>query len=322
MSSYRKAQLRHAMYYASVLENATALYLQGDEFTRRGLITFDLDRDNIYIGYIWSGNNTSIDEAAAQLCVEYVKAGKYLLSLRLHPRERLHWLQLSLLAVRRLKQELDEGIILGRIGLTYFDLGEWQKAIEFHSQHLAIGREIRDKRSEGVALGNLAIAHMKLGETNKAIEMLEQNLAVARELGDRRGEGISLGNLGIAYLNLSDYHSAIKYLLQSHSIAEELGTIEGEGRALNHLGIAYRKIGEIKKAIDYYNRYLLISRELNDSLGEATALFNKSFALEEMNLRDEAVMHAEAALKIYERIDSPYAQEARAKLAEWRSHMN
>jgi len=56
-----------------------------------------------------------------------------------------------------------------------------------------------------------------------------------------------------------------------------------------------------------------------DSGREGNALFNMSFVLDELGEREKAIAHAEAALKIFEQIESPYAEKVRQKLAEWRS---
>ena len=57
-------------------------------------------------------------------------------------------------------------------------------------QALVIAREIGDRRNEGAWLGNLGLTYTELGETRRAIEYHEQALAIAREIGNQRGEGV------------------------------------------------------------------------------------------------------------------------------------
>lgn len=314
-----EAGIRHSTHYSSVLRIAVELYLQGGEFFQCGLTMFDLERNNIHLGQLWSENNCGSDDKAARISLEYAKAGKYLLSLRLHPRERLRWLEASLFAARRLRQRLDEGVVLGRIGLAYFDMGDWNKAIVFHRQHLAIGQEINDKRSEGVALGNLAIAYLKIGEVETSIDLIQKSLTIARERGDLRDESIAIGNLGLAYLNLKDYEKAIFFFEQRLLTARALGDRMAEGRALNHIGIAYRKSGTPEKAIPFYEQQLFIAREINDTLSEATALFDKSFCLADAGKRTEAIECAETALQLYTCLESPYVNDVIKQLSEWKA---
>jgi len=52
-------------------------------------------------------------------------------------------------------------------------------------------------------------------------------------------------------------------------------------------------------------------------VGEGDALFNMSLALDKLGLHSEAIDHAKAALVIFEQIESPDAEKALQKLAEW-----
>ena len=58
------------------------------------------------------------------------------------------------------------------------------------------------------ALGN---AHLSLGDFFQAIECHTQHLAIAREVGDRAGEGRAYGGLGNAHDSLGDFSQAIEY---------------------------------------------------------------------------------------------------------------
>ena len=60
--------------------------------------------------------------------------------------------------------------LLGNLGIAYGALGQYAKAIEHHTQALAIARETGDKRSEGITLGNLGSAYDALGQHAEAVE--------------------------------------------------------------------------------------------------------------------------------------------------------
>ncbi|MEG4355793.1 CHAT domain-containing protein, partial [Microcoleus sp. Aus8_D1] len=172
-----------------------------------------------------------------------------------------------------------EGWALGSLGLAYYSLGDYAKAIEYAQQWLAIAREIKDRESEGKALGNLGIAYYSLGDYAKAIEYQQQFLAIAREIKDRKGEGWALGSLGLAYYSLGDYAKAIEYAQQWLAIAREIKDRESEGKALGNLGIAYYSLGDYAKAIEYEQQWLAIAREIKDRQSEWKALNNLGFAL-------------------------------------------
>src|SRR6266852_184957 len=233
------AQNRHAAYYKNVLADADRLYLQGGAATGQGLALFDTEWANIRTGQAWAAANAAVADSAARLCVEYPDAGAYVLFLRLHPRERIGWLETAVRAARQLGDRQGEGDTLGNLSNAYHALGDYRRAIQLLGQHLAIARELGHRRGEASTLGNLGNAYHTLGEYRRAIEFHEQHLAIARELGDRKGEGGALGNLGLAYRRLGEYRRAIEFHEQHLAIARKLGDRQGEANALGSLGNAY-----------------------------------------------------------------------------------
>src|SRR3990172_7743424 len=95
------ARRRHAEHFETVLRSAKELYLQGGEHVFRGLALFDLERANIEAGQAWAEALVGTDDAAARLCSGYPDAGIYVLTLRIHQRERIKWLGAALAAGRR-----------------------------------------------------------------------------------------------------------------------------------------------------------------------------------------------------------------------------
>ena len=96
----------------------------------------------------------------------------------------------------------EQGTALGNLGITYYSLGQYEQAINFHQQDLAIVQEIGDLQGQGTALGNLGSVYDNLGQYEWALDYHQQYLAIAREIGDRVRQGSALGNLGNAYNNL------------------------------------------------------------------------------------------------------------------------
>ena len=115
------------------------------------------------------------NSSAAELCKTYPVAGIYVLDLRLHPQEKIAWLERGIEASRRSKDKGLEGVHLGNLGLAYAALGDSKKAIEYHEQALAIAREIGDRRGEGNALGNLGLAYAALGDAKRPSSTTNSN---------------------------------------------------------------------------------------------------------------------------------------------------
>jgi tetratricopeptide (TPR) repeat protein len=292
------ARQRHAAYYRSVLANADKLYLGGGDEIVQGLALFDTERANIETGQSWAAEHAVADEAAASLCLEYSYAGQCVLPFRLHPHERIEWLEASLAASRKLKRRDTEGDELNSLGSAYYYMGEIGRAIECYEQSLIIKRETGDRPGEGAALGNLGLAYQHLGETRRAIECFEQHLAIARETLTRRGEGKALGNLGLAYEALGEPRRALEFFDQRLVIALEIGDRVGEAHALNGMGKSYASLGETRRAIEYFERSLVIKREMKDSTSEGETLYNLGCAYMDLGETGRVIACFEQSLAI------------------------
>lgn len=58
----------------------------------------------------------------------------------------------------------------GNLGNTYYLLGDFQSAIEYHQERLRIAREFGDKAAERRANSNLGNSHIFLGQFEAAAE--------------------------------------------------------------------------------------------------------------------------------------------------------
>ncbi|HXU38795.1 MAG TPA: tetratricopeptide repeat protein [Blastocatellia bacterium] len=347
----------HAVHYLDVLGAADQLYEQGGEFQTDGLAQFDLELRNIQAGQDWAQKYAKEDNEAASICIQYPNAGAELLILRQHPLESIRWLEAAIESARLQENRVAEGAHLGslgtawarrgemrhaiasyeqaalilrevgtraheggvllNLGIAHRNLGELDRAVAYYEAALAIFRDIKDRRYEGTVLGNLGLAVKELGDDVRAIELHNQYLTIAREVGDRQGESIALGALGNAHYQSGDYRRAIEFHERSLSIAREIGDRHGEGIAFGNLGAVYDSLGDRSIARGYFTQHLAIARETGDQRGEGTALFNLSLSLNGLGDRAQAISHSEAALDIFEAIESPLAARVRDQLVKW-----
>jgi tetratricopeptide (TPR) repeat protein len=314
LSSEERAVINHlhSAHYQSVLHEADALYEQGGPSFKQGLALLDLEWHNIQSGQLWAAANTGRSREACELCASYPDAGRYVLDLRQHPRERIRWNEAALAAAKILKRRKAAGRHLIALGDSYIDLSEQDHAIdcyeqalelarsindrhgeadalsglgtayyiggglnrarELHEVALEIARSINDQRVEAMALGNLGMTHYALGEARPATVIFDQQLRISRETGDRRNESIALGGLGIAHCSLNNDEIAIDLLKEQLAITREIGDRRGEASALCHLGGAYAKLKDYEKAVALNKLSLAIAREIGDRRNEANAL--------------------------------------------------
>ena len=204
--------------------------------------------------------------------------------------------QLSL--TKNVGERVEEGKVYCNLGNTYYSLGKFQEAIEYHSQHLSIAKEVDDRAGEGKAYGNLGNAYHSLGKFQEAIEYHNQHLSIAKEVGVRVGEGMAYSSLGNAYHSLGRFQEAIEYHNQHLSIAKEVGDRAGEGRAYGNLGMAYQSLGKFQEAIEYHNQRFSIAKEVGDRAGEGRAYGNLGIAYQSLGKFQEAIEYHNQHLSI------------------------
>ena len=100
--------LKHSTCYALLVCAANKTYRKGNEGVLHGLATFNIEWDNIEAGQRWAVVNAETNDSIARMCVDYALGCPDLLSLRLHPREQVLWLESALQCARHLKDRRNE----------------------------------------------------------------------------------------------------------------------------------------------------------------------------------------------------------------------
>jgi len=147
------------------------------------------------------------------------------------------------------------------LGLSYYDLGQFERSAELYKQALFIAREVGDRAEEGVNFCNLGTAYYALGQWEQAVESHKVALSIAREIGYRAGEERYLSNLGKTYLALGLIAEAVRFHRQSLDIALEINDKRGQGHCMLELGKALLNAGQLPEALQYCTE----ARDLNMS---------------------------------------------------------
>ncbi len=303
-------QQRHAEYYQSVLHEADALYEQGGEALKGGLALVDREWHNIEAGHTWATAHAEHDRAARELCSSYPDAGRYVLDLRQHPRERIRWCETALAAAAQLDRRKAESRHLLAMGKAYLHLSELHHALDCYEQTLSITREHGDGGGEARALNGLGAVHYADNLLDEARRHYQQALEVARLSGDQRSEAQALGGLGLVHSALGELEQALALLEQQLDLTRQAGDRHGEANALGNLGLTHYSLGRANRAIELLKQQLAITREIGDRRGEANALSNLGHAYAELKQRDASIIFHEQALFITREISDRRGEAA------------
>jgi CHAT domain-containing protein len=114
--------------------------------------------------------------------------------------------------------------------------------------------QIGDRNGEGLSLNNLGTVYNSLRQYQKAIDYYQQSLAIKKQIGNLNGEGNSLSNLGTVYFFIGQYQKAIDYYQQSLALQKQIGDRDGEGSSLNNLGALFAQQKQPELAIVFYKQ--------------------------------------------------------------------
>jgi tetratricopeptide (TPR) repeat protein len=116
--------------------------------------------------------------------------------------------QEKILSLHRMSGNLDgEFGALINIGLTYKNLGQSSKSLDYFQQALIVEKLTASKGTSTLVV--ISSFYSEIGQYAKALEFNQQVLERIREVGDRAGEIGTLVSIGNDYLNLGKYPNAL-----------------------------------------------------------------------------------------------------------------
>jgi tetratricopeptide (TPR) repeat protein len=205
--------------------------------------------------------------------------------------------------------------ILNNISQIYDAQGDYETALAYLKQSLAIMQQIGDKAGEGTTLNNISQIFKAQGDYATALEYLKQSLTICQQIGDKAGEGTTLNNISQIYDAQGDYETALAYLKQSLTIRQQIGDKAGEGTTLNNISALYHAQGDYETALEYLKQSLAIQRQIGDKAGFCVTLFNMGHIHAQNKQIQEAVSAWVTAYVIAKQIGYAQVLQALANLA-------
>ncbi|MEG4626773.1 CHAT domain-containing protein [Microcoleus sp. w1-18aA5] len=203
-------------------------------------------------------------------------------------RKALEKFQQLLVIQRKLGQKEAEGSTLNKIGIAYTNLGEYELALDFYQQALAIPPPYfaEDRLAK---LFNAATLYEALGQYELALKLYQESLEISRErvllVFDSRG---AIGSIGGEVRNLKAI-AGIHYRLEKYELALDfyqkslaiLKTIDDktdkknlEAGTLQSIGVVYLAQGKYELALKFLQEALTILKPLGYKESEGVMLSN------------------------------------------------
>jgi serine/threonine-protein kinase len=186
------------------------------------------------------------------------------------------------------------------IGHTYYDVGDYEKAVAMHREAVRqrrqiVGREHLDTAQSVHLLAQALAAH---GELNEAEALNQEALAIrVKLLGPQHPKvGDSLNNLGNVYFRRRDLAQALRYFEQALLIYQRFD--EGRTAAvLNNMANVLELKPDYAAAEKLYREAVAIARRVHGDSHPTTALYLRNLAESlrgQEKLNEADALHSEA----------------------------
>lgn len=167
---------------------------------------------------------------------------------------------------RELKRMIKNGA-----GSAFLALNKPDSALPFFNDALKLAEANRDTLSVARVLNNLSITYYKLGNLEKAIEWQIKAVAIKEKIGDTVSIATSLNNIGSYFIKLDYFEDAKRYLLRSFTMISERQSGKIKAYAASNLGISYKMLQVYDSSEFFYNQALTYYKKMGikSSIGKS-----------------------------------------------------
>jgi class 3 adenylate cyclase/tetratricopeptide (TPR) repeat protein len=205
---------------------------------------------------------------------------------------------------------------LRQAGLRAMARGAHREAFLYLEQALGTLRHLPEARRKSELAIDIRLeiraALQPLGEWTRMLDHLQEAEVLARSLGDQHRLARIAIFINYNWRATGDYDTALKFGHEALAIARTLGDRSIEVLATFYLGDMHLSWGEYSEAAKLLERNIALEGKLRaERFGPPKALsaaseFVLAGALVHLGRFDEAIRHAEAAVRIGEEIDHPW----------------
>lgn len=201
----------------------------------------------------------------SQLCYEYANSD---------PNKALVFGHLGQSLAIQLDFKKGNALCLGKMGMIYYNQGEYENALVHYLQALKLNEEIGNKNGVSDNLCNIGTVYRTQKKYEKALEYQFKALKMDEDSENKYAIASDHTNIGNIYFDAENYQKAMIYYPKALKVFEELSDKQNTATVLNNIGAIYFNGRNFQTAIEKFNRALKIYETEGDKLGVAIDLNN------------------------------------------------
>ncbi len=285
----------HFDYFLAQAEETQAKIRTSEE--KAALDTLETERENLRAALQWSL------DTSAERGLRLVNVMANVWTVRGYIVEGRGWAERFLAATEGTTAERAEA--LSNAGLLAWYQGDYDAALVFAREGLALREALDDKAGMAAALNTVAMIAIELGQAEEAEQGFRRSLELHRELESVRGVAVQTTNLGnIAYYR-GDYPLSCELYEDALAQRNALGDQRGIAAALDYLGRSKRELGNYAQARALHEESLALRRTLEDKGGIAFSLTRLGIVLHCSGQAERALSTLTEAAEIWNQIGDP-----------------
>jgi signal transduction histidine kinase len=152
--------------------------------------------------------------------------------------------------------------------------GDYQEAISYGLSALSLAEELDLQVDVAKASKYIGISYYRLKDFDKAIEFHNKALDIYIVLKELIYEADCYTNIGVVYDESAEFDKALEYYNKALVIYEKENELSGMADIYNNIAGIYYQKHENDKIIDYMNKSLDIKRQMDDKIGISYTLIN------------------------------------------------
>ena len=160
------------------------------------------------------------------------------------------------------------------LGINYQFKSDYTNAIAYYNKAMLLCSESEFSDLYSDLISHLAVIYQELGNNDKAIEFHLKSLRQNEKEDKKTSMAGDYGNIGIAYMQKKDYEKALEYDLKSLELFSKLNDQDGVAHNYGNIGNVYKEYGNYVLALEYDQKSLDLFRKLGDNGGIAINLGN------------------------------------------------
>ncbi|GAA1762438.1 ATP-binding protein [Luedemannella helvata] len=235
-------------------------------------------------------------------------------------RLRSHWVdymtsfRVGLQAAKDCADEFAEAWLASNLGIGAKETGQYDLALVYLEQAIAIRRRLGDAYGEGQSLHHLAGVLERLDRQNEVEAVYLSSMEFHRVTGNRYCEGATLLSLGEYYQGNGLFEKALLHYRLALAIHSEIGYLFGQGHAYHLVASIHERLDDPGQAIEAYQEALDRRIQIGHAVGQAETLERLGHVMVAVGRGDEAAGMWREALVIFDRLGDIRAEGVRALL--------